>query len=288
MNLKLSLAGVTATALLLTALTAAPARADEDPGTDPPSTSETPEEVVESGLADEGLTTTEIDLDTDGIELAAESTDPTDPFAFTLDLVDGQPTGTYTVTDLVDGQVTTTTFDVAIQTSTIERAVFDLTNPTTGETYHYDSNEGATSVAFIIPIAFGAISLATALYYLATGAAIVLLGVLALEAAKAVSKIVAENDRQSSSKKRDYYPAERSGSKVYISPSGLTKSQALSRGRAADDVWAISQTSAKALCKDLNPSGTPIGKEKHGVGYLWHFHPYKHVPNMHCFFGGPA
>jgi hypothetical protein len=161
-------------------------------------------------------------------------------------------------------------------------------NPKTGEEHVYDSDVASTSVAFVIPIGFAAISIATALYWLSIGAAIVVAGVLALEAVKAVSKIIAENNRRTSSQKRDYYSAVRSGSKVFLLPAGFTSSQAQARGRLGQDVWAISRTSAKSLAKTLNPSGTPIGAEKHGDGYLWHFHPAGHKPNMHSFYGLPS
>jgi len=37
----------------------------------------------------------------------------------------------------------------------------------------------------------------------------------------------------------------------------------------------------------LNPSGKPIGEEKHNAGYLWHFRPAYYRPHMHSFYGGP-
>lgn len=293
---KLTLACLTTAALVAASLTATvPASAEEIP--DEPAIVSIPEEyadlsgeeIVEIGLEEEGLEAETVEVGLDGIEIEASAIDPADDFSFALALDAGSTSGTYTVTDEIDGETVTTVFDVNILESTSERSVFELTNPETGETELFDSDTAATSVAFVIPIAFAAVSLSTALYYLAIGAAIIIGGALALEAAKAVSKIIAENNRKSSNQKRDYYPAARGDNgKVFISPNGLTKAQALTRGKAASDVWAISQTKAKALCKDLNVSGTPVGKEKHGTGYLWHFHPYKHKPNMHCFFGSPA
>lgn len=247
------------------------------------------DEVIEVGLEEEGLEVETVDVSLDGIEIEAAAIDPADEFAFAFELEPGSSSGTYTVTDKVDGELVTTVFDVNILESTPERSVFELTNPETGESVLFDSETATTSVAFVIPIAFAAVSLSTALYYLAVGAAIIIGGALALEAAKAVSNIIAENNKKSSSQKRDYYPAVRGDNgKVFISPNGLTKAQAQTRGKAASDVWAISQTKAKTLCKDLNVSGAPGAKEKHGNGYLYHFHPYKHKPSMHCFFGGPV
>ncbi len=254
----------------------------------PAVTTDPAETVVVAGLENEGLVVEEVVVDVDSVEVVAEAESPADPFAFDLELDPGTASGSYTVTDDVDGRVVTTTFEVAITTSTPERTVFELTNPETGETFHYDSAVPTESVAFVIPVAFAAVSLSTALYYLAIGAAIVIGGVLALEAGKAVARIIEDNNRRSSSNKRDYYTAVRNGGSVYISPTGLTKSQALTRGRGGGDVWAISATKAKQLAKDLNPSGVPVGAEKHGAGYLWHYHPFRHSPNMHSFYGSPA
>jgi hypothetical protein len=247
----------------------------------------TAEASIIDGLKSEGLDVSKVAVGTEKIEVDAEAAGP-DPFAFDLTIDPDTARGTYTVTDKVDGQVVTSSFTVAIETSTPERSVFTLTNPATGETHRHDSAVAHKSIAFVIPIAFAAISLTTALYYIAIGAAIVIAGALALEAAKAVSKIVEENNRRSSSNKRDYYLAVRSGSNVYLAPAGLTKAKALARGRTGGDVWALSRALAKSLAKDLNPSGRPVGEEKHGAGYLWHFHPFNHAPNMHSFYGVPS
>jgi len=56
---------------------------------------------------------------------------------------------------------------------------------------------------------------------------------------KAVAHIIADCNRRSSSQRHDYYPAIRSGSKVFISANGLSSAQAQNRGRAGQDVWAI-------------------------------------------------
>lgn len=141
-------------------------------------------------------------------------------------------------------------------------------------------------IAFLIPVAFAAIPVATALYYLSIGAAIVVGGMLALEAAKAITKIVADNNKKPASQRRNYYPAYRHGTnKLMILPKGYTKAQALAKGKVRHDVWAISKSLAKSLAWDLNRSGQPEGAERH-VGGVAHFHPYKHAPNMHSFYGG--
>ncbi|MDQ1308033.1 MAG: hypothetical protein QG671_3867, partial [Actinomycetota bacterium] len=264
-----------------------PAQASDRPMTAQAAAPVAAEVSIVDGLESQGFDVSRVTVTTDRIEVDAEAAGP-DPFAFDLTIDPDTARGTYTVTDMVKGQIVTTPFTVAIQTSTPERSVFTLTNPATGEIYRHDSAVSHESIAFVIPIAFAAVSLSTALYYLAIGAAIVVAGVLALEAAKAVSKIIEENGRRSSSKKRDYFVAVRSGSKVYLSPVGLTKTQALARGRTSGDVWALSRDLAKGLAKDLNPSGVPVGPEKHGSGYLLHFHPFNHVPNMHSFFGVPS
>ncbi|WP_271396138.1 hypothetical protein [Neomicrococcus lactis] len=285
--------------LILGGLTAPSANATEVPASPVASVSHSasveaqyrgiaPEKVLTQGLADEGLAVKDVEVGVQGIDIEAAASKPSSDFAFDLELAPGKSYGEVAITDRVDGQLVTDTYDIAIKESTVDRAVFTLTDQVTGESYTYDSSTANTSVAFVIPVAFAAVSLSTALYYLAIGAAIVIGGVLALEAAKAVSKIIAENNRRSSSKKRDYYTAVRSGSKVFISPSGLTYTQAQNRGRAGGDVWAISRDKAKSLAKILNRSGNPIGAEKHGAGYLWHFHPYRHAPNMHSFYGSPS
>lgn len=285
-------------ALVMSALVAPAANADEEPGERATVAQSSalqakyqgvaPEKIVEDGLEDEGLAVEEVEVGLGGIDVEAAATDPGSDYAFDLELAPGKSYGTVKITDRVDGELVTANYNISIQESTVDSAVFTLTDPRTNQTYTYDSSKANTSVAFVIPIAFAAVSLSTALYYLAIGAAIVIGGVLALEAAKAVSKIIAENNRRSSSQKRDYYTAVLSGSKVFISPTGLTSLQAQNRGRAGGDVWAISRDKAKSLAKLVNPSGAPVGAEKHGAGYLWHFHPYNRTPKMHSFYGGPA
>lgn len=289
---KKLISGLVSGALILTSFSAAPTAFAEQDSVVPTSahaaTLEDSEKVVDRGLATEGFNVSDVNIDPTEIEIAAESSDPRESFAFDLNLDPGTARGIYTVSDEINGEETTTQFVVDIDTSTQERTVFTLTDVATGETHHHDSAVPGESVAFAIPVAFAAISLGTALYYLAIGAAIVVAGVLLLEAAKAVDRIIKENNRRSASKKRSYYTAVRSGSKVYINPNGLTRSQALSRGRTGGDVWSLSRTLAKGLAKDLNPSRIPIGPEKHGSGYLWHFHPGNRTPNMHSFYGSPA
>src|SRR6218665_3723831 len=86
---------------------------------------------------------------------------------------------------------------------------------------------------------------------IAVEAAIVMGGAIALEAAKAVvAHIIADYNRRSSSQRHDYYPAIRSGSKVFINANGLSSAQAQNRGRAGQDVWAITQHRAKGIGKD--------------------------------------
>lgn len=177
-------------------------------------------------------------------------------------------------------------YTVDVEESTPERSVFTLTDTTTGEVYRHDSATATTSIAFAIPVAFAAVSVSTALYYLAIGAAIVLAGALALEASKAIPKIVERYNRERADRRRSYYPASRSGDKVFIGGNGLTSAQAQARGRRGQDVWSISRTSARSLAKTLNPSGSPVGPEKHGgSGYLWHYHPSGRSPHMHSFYG---
>lgn len=289
---KQLISGLVSAALVVTTLSAAPsAIADEGPVAPPSSHSATlqdSERTVDQGLATEGFQATDVTIDPTEIEITAEAADPSESFTFDLDIDPETARGLYTVSDVIDGRPVTTQYTVDIETSTQERSVFSLTDVATGETYTHDSAVPGESVAFVIPVAFAAVSLSTALYYLAIGAAIVIGGVLALEAVKAVDRIIQENNRRSSNNKRNYYTAVRSGSKVYISPNGLTKSQALNRGRAGSDVWSLSRKLAKGLAKDLNPSKTPIGPEKHGSGYLWHFHPGNRSPHMHSFYGKPA
>lgn len=293
MSRRFLVAVAAAAALVASVLVAPAATADETPDDQTTAIQGEyeglePEEILEQGLAEEGLDLEAVEVGTDGVELEAAASEPTSDFSFSLELEPGQSFGQVTFTDRIDGELVTETYDISIQESTVEETSFTLTEPSSGETYNYDSANVNPSIAFVIPIAFAAISLGTALTYLAIGAAIIIGGVLALEAAKAVSKIIADNNRRSSSQKRDYYIAVRSGSKVYISPTGLTSAQAQARGRTGGDVWAISSTKAKSLAKLLNPSGNPVGAEKHGTGYLWHYHPYRHAPNMHSFYGSPS
>ncbi|WP_062387346.1 hypothetical protein [Demequina iriomotensis] len=245
------------------------------------------EEIVDKGLAGEGFDAEAVEVGLDGIGIVARSATDSD-FMMRLDLAAGSSNGTMTVSETVDGLHVTDVYGVDIRESTVERAVFDLTDTTTGEVLHYDSTAASPSIAFVIPIAFAAISLSTALYYLAVGAAIVISGALALETAKAVSKILEENDRRSASKRRYYYAAVRENGKVYISPSGLTATQALARGRKGWDVWATSAAYARSLARKLNPSRSPEWHPAHKDGYLRHYHPYMHRPNMHAFYGLPS
>lgn len=132
----------------------------------------------------------QVDVSTAGIEIEAEAAAANDPFEFALELAAGKASGEVTFTDKIDGEIVTETYDIDIQESTVERTVFTLANPKTGEIYEHDSAEASSSVAFVIPRAFGAISISTALYYLAVGAAIVISGALIFEAGKAISKII--------------------------------------------------------------------------------------------------
>lgn len=179
-------------------------------------------------------------------------------------------------------------YDVLIHESTQEHTSFTLIDRLSSETYLYDSSLGGVSIAFVIPIAYAGIALGTILYYLAIGAAIIVAGVVILEASKAVTQIISANNTKSINDRRDYYSAYISGSNVYISPNGLSSSQAQVLGRAGNDIWAISRDKAKQLAKLLNLSGVPIGPEAHGAGYLWHYHPFNRQPNMHAFFGSPS
>lgn len=246
------------------------------------------EEIVEEGLADEGLELERVKVSTTGVEIEAESAASNDPFEFALELEAGQASGEVTFTDKIDGEIVTETYDINIEESTVERTIFTLTNPKTGESYKYDSAEASSSVAFVIPLAFGAISISTALYYLAIGAAIVIGGALALEAGKAISKIVKENNKKSKSKKRDYYPATRKSNKIFISANGLTKAKAVIRGKNGNDVWALSRSKAKSLAVAIKDGKTAVGPEIHGggkKGYMWHYHPNKRTPSVHLFYG---
>jgi len=248
----------------------------------------TGEEVITEGLEQDGLEVDAVEVDLDQILIGAEAESPQDQFAFVLQLDNDTATGTYTVTDEIQGETVTTAYDLAVQTSTPERAVFTLTNPVTDETYHDDSTTANESVAFVIPVAFAAISLSTALYYLAIGAAIVIGGVLAVEAAKSISKIIAENNKRPKSKKRYHYPADVKGDKVYISPKGLTSSAAVTRGKKGHDVWSTSKAGAKTIATKIKGSKKPVGPEIHGggkPGYMWHYHPYNRTPKMHSFYG---
>ncbi|WP_062302093.1 hypothetical protein [Demequina subtropica] len=246
------------------------------------------EEIVEEGLADEGFATEAVEIGLDGIEIVAESEGDGD-FTMRLDLASGSSRGTLTVSDTGDGgSPAVDVYAVEIEESTEERAVFDLTDLETGEVLHYDSAAASPSIAFAIPIAFAAVSLGTALYYLAVGAAIVISGVLALETAKAVSKILEENAQRSSTQRRYYYPAVRKNGKVYISGRCLTTSQALARGRKGWDVWATSRGFARSLAQKLNPSRKPIRHLPHKPTYLEHYHPFRHSPEMHAFYGLPS
>lgn len=248
------------------------------------------EEIVEEGLADEGLKLEQVNVGTEGIEIEAESAASNDPFEFSLELEAGSASGEVTFTDKIDGELVTETYDINIEESTVERTIFTLTNPETGESYEYDSTQASSAVAFVIPIAFGAISVSTALYYLAIGAAIVLGGALALEAGKAISKIISENNKKSKSKKRDYYPATLKSNKIFISAKGLTKTQAVTRAKKGqgNDVWALSRTKAKSLAVAIKNGKAAVGPEIHGggkKGYMWHYHPNKRSPNVHLFYG---
>lgn len=246
------------------------------------------EEILEEGLADEGLKLEEVEIDPTGIDIDATTSSPHDPFEFSLNLDANSAGGEVTFTDKVDGKSVSETYDIKIDESTVDRTLLTLTDQDTGEKYEYDSTEAASSIAFVIPVAFGAVSVATALYYLAIGAAIVVGGLLALEAGKAISKIIKENNKRSQSKKRDYYPATLANDKVFISARGLTLSAAIKRGNSGKDVWALTQTKAKSLAQTMKGGKKPVGPEIHGGGkrgYMYHYHPYKRSPGMHSFFG---
>lgn len=239
--------------------------------------------TLRANLLAEGFETSRESLRPARLSLAGTTVSAAKQLSYELDLTsrNGKVTGTYKVTDRVGGKKITQVFALDVMQATAQRVLFRLTDTATGETRLYDSTRPQESIAFAIPIGIAVISIGTLLYYLAIGAAIIVAGYIALEAAKAVPKIMDEWNRR---RQWRHYSATRSGSKVFIGKH-LTSAQAQARGRARGDVWSVSATYAKSLAKKLNPSGTPVWHSPHGAGYLYHYHPYRHSPNMHSFYG---
>lgn len=271
---------VTVAAIVAGTLTAAgPASASE--ATSTPAKFVVPQDLFVARMDERSVLEPQVNVEAEGVNMAGRFDDVSHE-AFDL-TIDDNGTGQFSTTDEAGQRLQ---YDLDIDTATPDRLEFVATDPRTGETFHYDSAAPMKRIAFVIPVAFAAVSVATALYYLAIGAAIVVAGMLALEAGKAIGKIVAANNRKPAKSRRNYYPAYRRGdSSLMILPRGWTKAQAMTKARARHDVWALSATLAKALARDLNKSGKPIGPERHKGG-VRHYHPFKHAPNMHSFFGG--
>ncbi len=245
------------------------------------------EQALEKGLESDGLNLEDVDVSPDEVSVEVESADRTDDSEFDL-VIESDGTATFTVTDVIDGHKASTTFLVDIQTMTEDGVVFDLVNPKTGETLHYDSDQPIQSLVWVIPIALGAIGLGTILKWIAVGTAIVIGTVLFVAAAKAVSNIMTAYRAEQASKRRDFYPAMRQGNKVFIDPIGMTDAQATKRGKAGQDVWAVTSARAKTLCNWVrSPAVGPEVHGKTGSGFLYHYHPYNRSPGTHCFYGGP-
>ncbi|GAB3259155.1 hypothetical protein [Kineosporia babensis] len=251
----------------------------------------TGEEIVAEGLEQEGLEAGSVEIGLDEIQVEAEAQAANDPYAIDLRLDPETAHGTVTVTDAVSGRTVTSTYDIDVETSTPERTVFTLADTDTGRTYDYDSATAQESIpgpAFAIPIAFVGISAATMLYYMAIGAAIVIGGIAALEAGRAVGRIIDENKKRSQDKKRYHYPAKVQNNKVYISGRGLTASAAVARGKKSQDVWSTTKARAKSIAKGVKGGLNPVREEVHGgagSGHMWHYHPNGRTPHMHSFYG---
>lgn len=238
---------------------------------------------LRANLLAEGFETSRQSVRPTGLSLAGHTVSANKQLSYELELASrgGKTTGTYQVTDLVRGKKVTQVFALDVMQATADRVQFRLSDKATGETRLYDSTRPQESIAFAIPIGIAVISVGTLLYYLAIGAAIIVAGYIALEAAKAVPKLMEEWNRR---RQWRHYTATRSGSKLFIGKH-LTSAQAQARGRSGKDVWSVSASYAKSLAKVLNRSGVPVWHAPHGAGYLYHYHPYRHAPNMHSFYG---
>jgi hypothetical protein len=251
----------------------------------PEISSEQFDEAAEELLEDEGFEDVEVIAEDDELIVQVE-TDQGTADSTQLDLVIDPDTvqTEFQITDTFDDEEISATFEAEIVTSTEERIVFTLTDPETGEIYSYDSDQPVESVAFVIPVAFAGIALATILKALAVGTAIVISGILLYEASKAIPKIYAKYNSERSQNRRSYYPATRMGNKAFVNGNGLTDSQARTRARANADVWSISAARAKTLANWV--SSPARHHDAHFKGAMRHWHPK--TTNAHCFYGFPT
>jgi hypothetical protein len=179
--------------------------------------------------------------------------------------------------------VTEQALELEIHESSFSEFDFRLTDPVSGTSLRFDSESPIESIAFAIPLVFVGVSVAAALKWLAVGAAVVVGGVLMVEAAKAVDRILNNRNR-----KHEHYAAVLRNGRLYVG-GGLSRAAALARGRSGGDVWSTSRAQAHAVARAVNTACRPIGPEiSRGAGMLYHFHPCRRTPKMHAFFGSPV
>lgn len=185
-------------------------------------------------------------------------------------------------------------YHVKVIAANDSRVVFEAT-AANGETIYYDSaatagEVSANAVIAIIPVAL--VSLVTALKWVATGIAIVVAGVLLMDVVKSVPKLMDKYRSKTRKKQCVYFEAHRRGGKVYIGKK-TTRKRAIQRGRGGGDTWSNLSKCARGLAQSLNTNGYPDLDEPHNngdhkSGYFAHWHPYKHTPWTHLFFGYPT
>jgi hypothetical protein len=244
-------------------------------------------EELNDGLADEGLEVTDLETEPGALEVVVEATPDADSqFEAILDL-GSDASGTFKYKDVIDGVLVDKIFDIQVLTLDENGFQFRLTDPQTGETVMFSSDDLHTSVPVAIPVILGGIAAAEIIYWLAIGTAIIVGTVLLV---KATTKII-DNIKADIKKKPDkkYFQAAVQGNFVFVGGNGVTSSTAISQGKTGRNFYTPVQSDAKNLAKSVGNGATPIGPESHkpskppaGIWYR-HYHPSNRV--MHAFYG---
>lgn len=233
----------------------------------------TAEELVADAVEEEGLELIDVEVTAD--EIAVKTAVPDEGVESELTLEAGSDVASMELSDPDAPGAGSYEFELTIHELTEELVSFTITDPATGETADYRSDEGVPAFAFAIPIGIaigGAVLSALA----KTAAVIVVAG-----ATYVIAKEFHERRHSYS-----HYRAVRHDGHLYIGD-GMSRSTATVWGKRGNDVWSVSQNQAKELAKAVNPTGQPVGPEidAESQGKFWHYHPRNRTPGMHSFYG---
>jgi hypothetical protein len=233
----------------------------------------TTEELVADALEEEGLEL--INLEATADEIVVENAVSDGGVESELTLQVGSDVASMVISDPDAPGEGSHEFELTIHELTEELVSFTITDPATGETANYRSDEGVPAFAIVIPIGI-AISGAVLSALAKTAAVIVVAG----------ATYVIAKEFHGRRHTYSHYRAVRRDGHLYMG-SGMSRSTATAWGKAGNDVWSVSGNQAKELAKAVNPTGQPAGPEIDADrrGKYWHYHPRNRTPHMHSFYG---